>query len=97
MKLIRHAEYPAVDPAAGVNRLQFPGLNTRIVVCPKGCVIPRHGHEQSEEIYVLSGRIRLNEDVLEPGDLLRTEAGESHEAEALEESRIIVMNTLPPQ
>ena len=97
MKLIRREEYPAVHPEQGVNRLTFPGLNTRVVVCPKGCTIPRHEHQRSEEIYVLSGKVRLNEDVLGPGDIVRTEAGESHEAEALEETRLLVVNTIDPQ
>jgi hypothetical protein len=57
----------------------------------RGCVIPRH--VRSEEM--LSGRLRLNEKILGPGDLLRTEARESHEA--LEKTRLLVMNTADPR
>lgn len=97
MIVIRNSDYPPIDPAEALNRMHFDGMNTRLIVAAKGCVIPRHGHERSEEVYVLSGRVRLNEDILEAGDLMRTEAGEFHEAEALEDSRILVMNTIDPQ
>ena len=96
MKLIRSDEYPAVDEGAVINRLNFDGMNTRIIVARQGCTIPEHGHERSEEIYLLSGRVRLNGDILGPGDMMRTEAGETHEAEALEDSRFLVMNTIDP-
>lgn len=97
MIVIRNNDYPPIDPAEALNRMHFDGMNTRLIVAAKGCVIPRHGHERSEEVYVLSGRVRLNEDILEAGDLMRTEAGEFHEAEALEDSRFLVMNTIDPQ
>ena len=97
MILIRNGEYPAIDPAETLNRVHFDGMNTRLIVAAKGCFIARHGHERSEEVYILSGRVRLNEDVLDTGDLMRTEVGEFHEAEALEDSRILVMNTIDPQ
>ena len=97
MKLLRQQDYPPLHPDEGINRLNLPGMNTRLIACAKGCVIPRHAHECSEEIYVLSGKVRLNGDVLGPGDMLRTEAGESHEAEALEDTRFLVMNTLEPR
>ncbi|MCH8883945.1 MAG: cupin domain-containing protein [SAR324 cluster bacterium] len=97
MIVIRNSDYPPIDPAEALNRMHFDGMNTRLIVAAKGCVIPRHGHERSEEVYVLSGRVRLNEDILEAGDLMRTEAGEFHEAEALEDSRFLVMNTIDPQ
>ena len=96
MKLLRQQDYPPLHPDEGINRLNLPGMNTRLIACAKGCVIPRHGHERSEEIYVLSGKVRLNQDVLAPGDIVRTEAGESHEAEALEETRLLVVNTIDP-
>jgi len=97
MNLLRAQDYPALRPDQGLNRLNLPGMNTRLIVCAKGCVIPRHGHERAEEIYVLSGKVRLNQDILAPGDMLRTEAGEFHEAEALEDTRFLVMNTLEPR
>ena len=96
MILIKADEYPKVDDTELLSRLQFDGLNTRVIVAKKGCMIPRHGHERSEEVFVLSGRVRLNDDILEAGDLIRTEAGEFHEAEALEDSRFLVMNTIDP-
>lgn len=97
MKVVHREAYPPESVEGGIHRLGFAGLNTRIVSCEKGCVIARHGHERAEEIYVISGRVRLNEHILEPGDLLRTEAGEFHEAEALEESRFLVANTAEPR
>lgn len=96
MKLVRQEEYPRVTSDDGIQRVKIPGLNTRVIVCAKGCTIPRHPHTRSEEIFVVSGKVRLNDDILGPGDFLRTEPGESHEAEALEDSRFLVMNTLEP-
>jgi len=55
MKVVHREAYPPESVDGGIHRQGFPGLNTRIVVCDKGCVIPRHGHERSEEIYVISG------------------------------------------
>lgn len=92
MKVIRHGEYPPLDESQALNRLRFEGLNSRILVARQGCAIPRHGHQRAEEIFLLSGRVRFNDDVLEAGDILRTEAGEEHEAEALEDSRFLVVN-----
>jgi len=97
MKLLRQNDYLQSKAEEGISRINLPGMNTRLIVCAKGCVIPRHEHQRSEEIYVLSGKVRLNDDVLGPGDMLRTEVGESHEAEAMEDARFLVMNTLEPR
>ena len=72
MILIKADQYPKLNDAELLNRLRFEGLNTRVIVAKKGCTIPRHGHERSEEVFVLSGRVRLNDEVLEAGDLMRT-------------------------
>ena len=96
MQIVRSDQYPPIDEGEIINRVKFEGLNTRLIVAKKGCTIPRHGHERSEEVFVLSGRVRLNDDELGPGDLMRTEVGEFHEAEALEDSRFLVMNTVDP-
>lgn len=59
---------------------------------PKGEEFPNHGHKGYEHIYLAEGSMDFSGVVLKAGDFLCTSKGEEHEAFALEDSVILVMN-----
>ena len=75
-----------------LKQVMLPGFNTGVFVAEQGCVVETHGHEQVEEVYLISGRLRMGESVLEAGDIHRIEIGESCDLEALEDCRFLLMN-----
>ncbi len=92
MKHVRQQDFPAPNSSNGLARVTFEGINLRFLEARQGDTVENHGHENPEELVLLSGKIRQNAQVLEAGDVLRTEAGESHDFEALEDSCFIVVN-----
>jgi quercetin dioxygenase-like cupin family protein len=64
------------------------------VYLKKGCVVPRHSHENEQLSYVLEGRLKLwtgeegaeREWTLGPGDVLVIPSNLPHRAEALEDT-----------
>ena len=56
----------------------------------QGAKLPLHRHPGWEQIYLLEGRIRVNQHVLEMGDHLLVQAGDIHAVEALEPSVYLV-------
>jgi quercetin dioxygenase-like cupin family protein len=59
----------------------------------KGCIVPRHSHENEQLAYVITGKLlfRLGENleqevILEPGDVLVIPPNLPHMAEALEDT-----------
>jgi quercetin dioxygenase-like cupin family protein len=59
----------------------------------KGCIVPKHSHENEQITWVLEGRMRLTlgeeeDQVVElgPGDVLHIPARVPHSAEALEDT-----------
>ncbi len=59
-----------------------------------GSVCPMHDHPGGEEIYVVSGRGRLNELNISSGDFIRTPPGESH---ALHAETDITIHVITPE
>ncbi len=59
-----------------------------------GSVCPMHNHPGGEEIYVVSGRGRLNELNIASGDFIRTPPGESH---ALHAETDVVIHVITPE
>ena len=59
---------------------------------PKGEGFARHGHKGYEHIYMVEGSMDFSGVVLSKGDFLCTSIGEEHEALALDDSVILVMN-----
>ncbi|MBK8019759.1 MAG: hypothetical protein IPK20_25765 [Betaproteobacteria bacterium] len=57
----------------------------------QGRVIKMHGHLGREELYMVSGRMRLGEFVLSAGDYHHTALGERHDVEALEDCMFYAM------
>ncbi len=59
-----------------------------------GSVCPMHDHPGGEEIYVVSGRGRLNELHIAAGDFIRTPPGESH---ALHAETDVLIHVITPE
>jgi|TARA_B110000091_G_C13391553_1_gene300329 quercetin dioxygenase-like cupin family protein len=59
---------------------------------PQGEKFPKHGHKGYEHIYLTEGVMEFSGVILQKGDFLCTSKGEVHEAIALEDSVILVMN-----
>jgi quercetin dioxygenase-like cupin family protein len=73
-------------------QLKMPGFATGVFIAERGCLVESHGHDKVEEIYLLSGRLRLNDTILDAGDMHRVEPGEFTDLEALEDCRFLLMN-----
>lgn len=59
---------------------------TLLIRMEKGAHAPMHHHPGGEETYLLSGCLRIGEDLLTPGDYLWTPPGEHHDGIAEEET-----------
>ena len=79
---------------AGVDRSLFrnneAGGRSSVVRLAAGARFPRHRHEGTEEVVVLSGTVRIGGVELEPGDYLFTTPGEEHDVVALTDATIFV-------
>ncbi len=62
------------------------GGRTSLIRVAKGSTIEMHGHLGKEEVYMVSGRIRVGEHELSAGDYHHTSLGERHDLEAFEDS-----------
>jgi anti-sigma factor ChrR (cupin superfamily) len=60
-----------------------------------GAICPMHNHPGGEEIYVVTGKGRLNELAIAAGDFIRTPPGESHALHAETEVLIHVITPEP--
>lgn len=74
------------------------------VYLKKGCVVPRHSHENEQVSYVLEGTLRFwygaeleEERVLGPGEVLAIPSNLPHKAEALEDALSIDIFSPPRQ
>lgn len=56
----------------------------------KGVDYPEHTHDGWESMFVIDGRIRLSGEEMGPGDFVFTEPGETHVAEILEDSVVLL-------
>lgn len=84
---------PAKQP--GVERAvlweQEGGGRSLFVRMAKGATIEMHGHLGKEELYLVSGRMRIGDSVLMPGDYHHTGLGERHDVEAFEDTVFLAM------
>lgn len=71
------------------------GGRTSILRLQAGAKSPRHRHEASEDVLVLSGRITLGGVELGPRDYAWTAAGEEHDLIAVEDSVVYVASERP--
>jgi len=56
----------------------------------KGGEYAEHTHDSWEVMYVISGKLNLSGEILEAGDFVFTEPGESHVAENLEDTIVLL-------
>lgn len=78
----------------GIERSLFrnndAGGRSSVVRLTAGSRFPRHSHQGTEEVLVLAGSVRIEEEDLLAGDYLFTEAGEEHDVLALTDASIFV-------
>ncbi len=67
------------------------GAGTAFLRFDQGAVSHMHRHPAGEEMYVISGRLKVGDVVIGAGDYLRTPAGVVHEARALEDSVALII------
>lgn len=79
---------------AGIERALFrnndTGGRSSVVRISQGSRFPRHAHEGSEEVVVLSGLVTIGGVELAAGDYLFTSPGEEHDVLALVDATIFV-------
>ena len=79
---------------AGIERSLFrnneAGGRSSVVRLKKGSRYPRHAHQGTEEVVVLSGQVTLGAAALEEGDYLFTAPGEEHDVVAITDAVIFV-------
>jgi quercetin dioxygenase-like cupin family protein len=87
--------------APGVQRAQLRssphGAGTAVLRFVAGATIGDHRHPAGEELFLFSGRIRVGDAVLAPGDYLFTEPGGVNDAEAYEDSVVYQVQDHPPE
>jgi len=86
-------EWSATDHA-GIERSLFrnndAGGRSSVVRLAQGSRFPRHAHQGTEEVVVLSGRVSIGGVALAAGDYLFTLPGEEHDVVALSDAVIFV-------
>jgi len=79
---------------SGIERSLFrnneTGGRSSVVRLAQGSRFPRHAHEGTEEVVVLSGIVRIGGVELNPGDYLFTHSGEEHDVTAVSDASIFV-------
>jgi quercetin dioxygenase-like cupin family protein len=86
-------EWKATDHP-GIDRSLFrhneTGGRSSVVRLAAGSRFPRHRHEGTEEVVVLSGTVRIGGVELGAGDYLYTTPGEEHDVYAVTDASIFV-------
>lgn len=81
-------------PYPGIERSLFrnndSGGRSSVVRLRRHARFPRHAHEGSEEVLVLSGSVAIGGVELHAGDYLFTAPGEEHDVLALSDAQIFV-------
>ena len=92
--LVRAADASWIDQGSGVELAPFrvvgTAAGTALLRFAAGGRSPAHRHPGGEELYVVSGRLRVGDRWLEAGDFLHTAPGEVHDAEADVPTTVIV-------
>ena len=78
----------------GIERSLFrnneTGGRSSVVRLKAGARFPRHAHQGTEEVVVLTGTVRIGGVDLAAGDYLFTSPGEEHDVEAISDATIFV-------
>jgi quercetin dioxygenase-like cupin family protein len=87
--------------APGVERGELrttqPGAGAALLRFAAGAKSGDHRHPAGEELFLFSGRLRIGETVLTPGDYLYTPPGGVNNAEAYEDSILFQVQTQPAE
>ena len=81
-------DHPGIDRS--LFRNNDSGGRSSVVRLTQGSRFPRHAHHGTEEVVVLSGRVRIGGVELAPGDYLFTQPGEEHDVVAVSDATIFV-------
>jgi quercetin dioxygenase-like cupin family protein len=81
-------DHPGIDRS--LFRTNDTGGRSSVVRLHQGSRFPRHAHEGTEEVVVLSGLVNIGGVELAGGDYLFTEPGEEHDVVALTDATIFV-------
>ena len=81
-------DYPGIERS--LFRSNENGGRSSVVRLNQGSRFPRHAHEGTEEVVVLSGSVRIGGVELHAGDYLFTSPGEEHDVVAFSDATIFV-------
>ena len=84
----RATDYPGIERS--LFRSNETGGRSSVVRLTQGSRFPRHAHEGTEEVVVLSGTVRIGGVELGAGDYLFTSPGEEHDVVAVSDATIFV-------
>ncbi|WP_116997390.1 nuclear transport factor 2 family protein [Desertimonas flava] len=99
LTLTRAGEHRWIDVGDGVSiaalRVVGAGAGSALLRFAPGARSPAHRHPAGEDLYILSGRVRVGDVVLEAGDYLHTPAGGVHDA-ASEDGALMYISVPEP-
>jgi quercetin dioxygenase-like cupin family protein len=81
-------DHPGIDRS--LFRQHEAGGRSSVIRLVQGSRFPRHTHQGTEEVVVLSGLVSIGGIELATGDYLFTEPGEEHDVVALTDATIFV-------
>ena len=81
-------DYPGIERS--LFRRNETGGRSSVVRLAHGAQFPRHAHQGTEEVVVLSGAVTIGGVELNPGDYLFTSPGEEHDVVAVSDASIFV-------
>lgn len=81
-------DYPGIERS--LFRNNDTGGRSSVVRLTAGSRFPRHAHQGTEEVMVLTGTVRIGGEELGAGDYLFTMPGEEHDVVALSDTTIFV-------
>ncbi len=84
----RATDYPGIERSLFRNNEM--GGRSSVVRLARGSRFPRHTHQGSEEVVVLSGTVSIGGVELSAGDYLFTSPGEEHDVVAVSDASIFV-------
>ncbi|RZT86796.1 ChrR-like protein with cupin domain [Pseudonocardia sediminis] len=89
------------ETAPGVERGELPpgapGAGAAVLRFAAGATTADHRHPAGEELFVFSGRLRIGDKTLGPGDYLYTPPGGANDVEAFEDSIVFQHQAEPPE
>ncbi|MFQ5680346.1 MAG: cupin domain-containing protein [Gemmatimonadota bacterium] len=105
VRLYRWEEMPVEQVTDRLGRRLVTGRRMMMahVYLARGCIVPRHSHENEQLTYILEGALRFwigegeEELVVRAGEVLHIPSGVPHKAEALEDTLDVDVFSPPRQ